>query len=121
MTVTLYHNPRCNKSREALALIRQAGIEPVVVEYLKDPPGKTEWLELVRRMGVTLRSLLRQTEKPYDELGLSDLGLSDDALLEAVARHPILMNRPIVATPNGVRLCRPPEAVLELLGPPSAG
>ncbi len=120
MTVTLYHNPRCSKSRETLALIRQAGVEPVVVEYLKTPPSRAELLELARRMGQPVRSLLRRNGTPYDELGLDDPALSDDALLDAVAAHPILINRPIVATPKGVRLCRPPETVLELLDPPAA-
>ena len=119
MTVTLYHNPRCSKSRETLALIRGAGVEPVVVEYLKTPPSRAELQELARRMGEPVRSLLRRNGTPYDELGLDNPSLTDAALLDAIEAHPILINRPIVATPKGVRLCRPPELVLDLLDPPA--
>lgn len=121
MTATIYHNPQCSKSRGTLALIRENGIEPVVVEYLKTPPGRAELMELVRRMGVPLRSVLRRKGTPYAALGLDDPALSDDALLDAVAAHPVLLERPIVATQKGVRLCRPPETVLELLDPPAGG
>ena len=114
--VTIFHNPACGTSRNALALIRAAGVEPVVVEYLKQPPTREELLDLVRRMGVPLRAVLRRKGTPYDELGLDDPALPDDALLDAIERHPILLERPIVATPDGVTLCRPAEAVLDLLG-----
>lgn len=114
--VTIFHNPACGTSRTVLALVRAAGIEPVVVEYLKQPPGRDELLGLVRRMGVPLRAVLRRNGAPYDELGLDDPALPDDALLDAVERHPILLERPIVATPDTVRLCRPAERVLDLLG-----
>lgn len=114
--VTIFHNPACGTSRAALALIRAAGVEPVVVEYLKQPPTREELLDLVRRMGVPLRAVLRRKGTPYDELGLDDPALPDDALLDAIERHPILLERPIVATPDGVKLCRPAETVLDLLG-----
>ena len=99
-------------------MIRATGVEPVVIEYLKTPPSREELRELVRRMGVPLRDILRQKGTPYDELGLGNPALSDDALLDAIALHPILINRPIVVTPKGVRLCRPSEVVLELLSNP---
>ena len=118
MTITIYHNPACGTSRNTLAMIRATGAAPVVVEYLKAPPGRAELQDLVRRMGVPLRAVLRQKGTPFDELGLDDPALSDDALLDAVEQHPILINRPIVATPKGVRLCRPSEAVLDLLDAP---
>ena len=115
MTVTILHNPACGTSRNALAMIRATGAEPVVIEYLQTPPSPAELQDLVRRMGVTLRDVLRRKGTPYDELGLDDATLSDDALLDAMVRHPILMNRPVVVTPLGARLCRPSEAVLEIL------
>ncbi|GAA0592794.1 arsenate reductase (glutaredoxin) [Craurococcus roseus] len=118
MTVTIYHNPACGTSRNALAMIRATGAEPVVVEYLKTPPTRAELLDLVRRMGVPLRDVLRRKGTPYDALGLGDPSLPDDALLDAVEAHPVLINRPMVATPKGVRLCRPSEAVLDLLDSP---
>ncbi|MGO9818809.1 MAG: arsenate reductase (glutaredoxin) [Acidocella sp.] len=118
MSVTIYHNPACGTSRNTLAMIRATGVEPVVIEYLKTPPSREELRELVRRMGVPLRDVLRQKGTPYDELGLGNPALSDDALLDAIALHPILINRPIVVTPKGVRLCRPSELVLELLSNP---
>jgi arsenate reductase len=121
MTVTIYHNPQCGTSRNTLAMIRASGVEPVVIEYLKTPPGRAELMDLVRRMGVPLRSVLRQKGTPYEALGLDNPALSDDALLDAVAAHPILINRPIVVSPKGVRLCRPAETVLELVEPPAAG
>ena len=113
--VTIFHNPACGTSRNALAMIRATGAEPVVVEYLKTPPSRVELQDLVRRMGVPLRAILRQKGTPFDELGLGDPTIPDSALLDAVARHPILINRPIVVTPKGVRLCRPSELVLDLL------
>jgi arsenate reductase len=116
MTVTIYHNPACGTSRNALALIRNAGIEPTVIEYLKTAPSRAELQSLVARMGVPLRAILRRKGAPFDELGLSDA--DDAALLDAITQHPILINRPIVVTPLGVRLCRPSEVVLELLDRP---
>ena len=117
----IYHNPACGTSRNTLAMIRAAGTEPKIIEYLKTPPTRAELLDLVRRMGVPLREVLRRKGAPYDELGLDDATLSDDALLDAVERHPILINRPIVVTPKGVRLCRPSELVLDLLDAPPPG
>lgn len=118
MTVTIFHNPGCGTSRNVLAMIRATGTVPVVIEYLKTPPSEAELLDLVARMGVPLRAVLRETGTPYGELGLSDPTLPDAALLDAIAAHPILINRPIVVTPKGVRLCRPSETVLELLDAP---
>ncbi|MGG5820808.1 arsenate reductase (glutaredoxin) [Falsiroseomonas sp. HW251] len=118
MTVTIYHNPACGTSRNTLAMIRATGTEPVVIEYLKTPPSREELLDLVHRMGLTLRDVLRRKGTPYDALGLDDPDLTDDALLDAIEAHPILINRPIVVTPKGVRLCRPSEVVLDLLEAP---
>jgi len=118
VTITIYHNPACGTSRNALALIRSSGAEPVVVEYLKTPPTRDELAALIRRMGVPVRDVIRQKGAPYAELGLDDPALSDDQLLDAMAAHPILINRPIVATPLGVKLCRPAEMVLDLLPQP---
>jgi arsenate reductase len=115
MTVTIYHNPACGTSRNVLGLIRNSGEEPVVIEYLKTPPTRAELLSLLARMGLTPRRILRQKGTPYAELGLNDPSLSDDALLDAIEAHPILIERPIVVTPLGVKLCRPSEAVLEIL------
>ena len=115
---TIYHNPACSTSRNTLAMIRAAGIEPTVIEYLKAPPSRAELQDLVRRMGVNLRDILRRRGTPYAELGLDDLALSDAALLDAIERHPILINRPIVVTAKGVKLCRPSETVLDLLDAP---
>ena len=120
MDAIIYHNPACGTSRNTLALIRNAGVEPHVIEYLKTPPSRTMVAALAARAGVSLRSLLREKGTPYAELGLADPTLSDEALLDAIDAHPILLNRPIVATPKGVRLCRPSEEVLELL-PPQLG
>lgn len=117
-TVTIYHNPACGTSRNTLAMIRATGAEPVVIEYLKTPPSRAELQDLVRRMGIPLRAVLRPKGTPFVELGLDNLSLSDDALLDAIERHPILINRPIVVTPRGVRLCRPSETVLDLLDKP---
>ncbi|GJE15406.1 arsenate reductase (glutaredoxin) [Methylobacterium marchantiae] len=120
MDVVIYHNPDCGTSRNTLALIRNAGIEPHVIEYLKTPPSRTMVRRLAQRAGITLRDLLREKGTPYSELGLADASLSEDRLLDAIAGHPILLNRPIVVTPKGVALCRPSEAVLDLL-PPQQG
>ncbi|KMO19228.1 arsenate reductase (glutaredoxin) [Methylobacterium indicum] len=113
--VVIYHNPACGTSRNALAMIRNAGIEPHVVEYLKTPPTREMIRALARRAGLPIRALLREKGTPFAELGLGDPALSDDRLLDAVAAHPVLLNRPLVASPKGVRLCRPSEAVLDLL------
>jgi arsenate reductase len=113
--VTIYHNPGCGTSRNVLGLIREAGIEPTVIEYLKTPPTRDELRSLIARMGITVRDVLRQKEKLYEELGLDRETLSDDELLDAMMAHPVLINRPIVVTPRGVKLCRPSEAVLDLL------
>ena len=118
MTVTIYHNPACGTSRNTLAMIRATGVEPIVIEYLNTPPSREELRDLVRRMGVPLRDVMRQKGTPYGELGLGNPALSDDALLDAIELHPILINRPIVVTPKGVRLCRPSELVLDLLEKP---
>jgi arsenate reductase len=115
MDVVIYHNPDCGTSRNTLALIRNAGIEPHVVEYLKTPPNRILVRQLAERAGVKVRDLLREKGTPYAELGLSDESLTDDQLLDAIAEHPILLNRPLVVTPLGVALCRPSEAVLDLL------
>ncbi len=120
MDVTIYHNPACGTSRNTLALIRNAGVEPRIVEYLKTPPSREVLADLIARMDVPVRSVLRQKGTPFAELGLADEGLSDDALLDAMVSHPMLINRPIVVTPLGVRLCRPSEAVLDLLPPQQA-
>jgi arsenate reductase len=120
MDVIIYHNPDCGTSRNTLAMIRNAGIEPHIIEYLKTPPSPTMLKELVARMGISVRALLREKGTPYGELGLGDPNLTDEQLLDAMMAHPILINRPIVVTPNGVRLCRPSEQVLDLL-PPQRG
>jgi len=117
MDVVIYHNPACGTSRNALALIRQLGIEPHVIEYLKTPPSRAMILGLVARMGVPLHSLLREKGTPFVEPGLSDPALTNDQLLNAIEAHPVLLNRPIVVSPLGVKLCRPSEAVLDLLPP----
>lgn len=113
--ITIYHNPRCGTSRNVLALIRNSGVEPKVVEYLQTPPSSSELLALVAAMGLRLRDVLRQKGTPYDELGLDNPALTDEQLLQAIGQHPVLIQRPIVRTPLGVRLCRPSEAVLDLL------
>ncbi|MFS0740789.1 arsenate reductase (glutaredoxin) [Brevundimonas sp. 3P9-tot-E] len=117
MDVIIYHNPACGTSRNTLALIRHAGIEPHVVEYLKTPPAREMIMGLVERMDVPLRSLLREKGTPFAELGLGDPALTDDQLLDAIDAHPVLLNRPIVVSPLGMKLCRPSEAVLDLLPP----
>ncbi|XUY28339.1 arsenate reductase (glutaredoxin) [Agrobacterium sp. rho-8.1] len=121
MTVTIYHNPACGTSRNTLAMIRQAGEEPVIIEYLKVPPSRTEIVSLAEKIGLPLRGLLREKGTPYAALGLSDESLSDEALLDAIEAHPILLNRPIVVTDKGVRLCRPSELVLDILADGSIG
>lgn len=121
MTVTIYHNPACGTSRNTLGLIRNTGEEPVVIEYLKTPPARDELVDLIKRMAIPPRDLLRQKGTPYAELGLEDPALSDDHLIDAMIAHPILINRPIVVTPLGVKLCRPSEAVLDVLSSPQKG
>jgi arsenate reductase len=118
MTVTIYHNPDCGTSRNTLAMIRQSGTEPTVIEYLKTPPSREKLAELISAMGGSVRNLLREKGTPYKELGLDDPKWSDDELLDIMIAHPILINRPIVVTPKGVRLCRPSEAVIGLLENP---
>lgn len=113
--IVIYHNPACGTSRNVLGLIRNAGIEPHVVKYLKTPPSRALLVELIDRAGITPRDLLREKGTPYAELGLGDTSLSDDALIDAMMAHPILINRPLVVSPLGVKLCRPSEAVLDLL------
>jgi arsenate reductase len=115
MSVTIYHNPNCGTSRNTLAMIRNAGIEPEVVEYLKTPPDRETLTDMIACAGLTVRAALREKGTPYVELGLGDASLSDEQLLDAMMEHPILINRPIVVTPLGVRLCRPSELVLDIL------
>jgi len=121
MDIVIYHNPDCKTSRNVLGLIRNAGIEPHVVEYLKTPPSRALLKDLIARMGVPLRSLLREKGTPYAELGLGSPDLTDDQLLDAMMEHPILINRPIVVSPLGVKLCRPSEVVLDILPPTQHG
>ncbi|KAA0999358.1 arsenate reductase (glutaredoxin) [Paraburkholderia panacisoli] len=115
MSVTIYHNPDCGTSRNTLAMIRNAGIEPEVIEYLKTPPRRDTLKDLISRAGLTVRAALREKGTPYADLGLADPTLSDEQLLDAMLQHPILINRPFVVTPLGVRLCRPSEIVLDIL------
>ncbi len=121
MTITIYHNPNCGTSRNVLALIRNSGEEPRVVEYLKTPPTRAELVDLIGRMGISVREVLRRKGTPYEELGLDNPALPDDALIDAMMAHPILINRPIVVTPMGVKLCRPSETVLDILPNPQRG
>ena len=121
MSVTIYHNPDCGTSRNTLAMIRQSGTEPEIIEYLKNPPSRTRLLELIKAMGIPVRALLREKDTPYAELGLGDPKWSDDQLLDVMLRYPILINRPIVVTPKGVKLCRPSETVLAILPNPHIG
>ena len=118
MDVVIYHNPGCGTSRNTLAMIRNAGIEPQVIEYLKTPPDRATLLDLIGRAGLTVREALREKGSPYGELHLDNPALTDDQILEAMIAHPILINRPLVATPLGVRLCRPSERVLDILPQP---
>lgn len=120
MDVIIYHNSDCGTSRNTLAMIRNAGVEPHVIEYLKTPPSRLMLVQLIQRMGISMRDLLREKGTPYAELGLGDPNLAEDQLLDAMMAHPILINRPIVVSPKGVRLCRPSEDVLDLL-PPQRG
>lgn len=121
MTVTIYHNPECGTSRNTLAMIRQSGVEPTVIEYLKNPPSRERIVELVSAAGITLRQAIRQKDTPYEALGLGDTSLTDDALLNAIGQHPVLLNRPFVETLIGTRLCRPSEVVLDILENPNIG
>jgi arsenate reductase len=120
-TVTIYHNPACGTSRNTLALIRNAGIEPNVVDYLKNPPARDELQRMIAAAGLTVRQAIREKGTPYEELGLADPKLSDDKLLDAMLAHPILINRPFVVTPLGTRLSRPSEVVLDILPKPQQG
>ena len=119
--VTIYHNPKCGTSRNTLGLIRNAGIEPTIVEYLEHTPGREQLLAMIRAAGISVREALRQKEAAYAELGLGDPQLSDDQLLDAMLRHPILINRPFVVTERGTKLCRPSELVLDILSEPQRG
>ncbi len=118
MSVTIYHNPACGTSRNTLALIRATGIEPAVIHYLETPPGREELVSLIRRMGASPRDVLRERGTPYAELNLGDRSLTDDQIIDAMIEHPILINRPIVVGPGGVKLCRPSEEVLSVLDRP---
>lgn len=115
MPITIYHNPKCGTSRNTLAMIRESGEEPEVIEYLKTPPGRDRLVALIAEMGVPVRDLLRQKGTPYDELGLDDPKWTDDQLIDFIVEHPILMNRPVVVSPKGAKLCRPSEEVIDLL------
>ena len=119
MSVTIYHNPSCGTSRNTLAMIRQSGEEPEIIEYVKNPPSRARLKELIKAIGTPVRELLREKGTPYAELGLADPKWSDDELIDFMLAHPILINRPIVVTPKGVRLCRPSELVLDLLENPA--
>jgi len=118
MTIVIYHNPACGTSRNTLAMIRASGVEPDVIAYLETPPSRARLVELIAAMGITPRDLLRRKGTPYDDLGLDDDSLTDEQLIDAMMAHPILINRPIVVTPKGARLCRPSEAVLDILPNP---
>ena len=119
--ITIYHNPRCGTSRNVLALIKNTGAQPEVIDYLKTSPTREQLLALIAQLAIPVRELIRQKESLYAELGLDDAALGDDALIDAMLAHPILMNRPIVVTPLGARLCRPSEAVLDILPQPQRG
>jgi arsenate reductase (glutaredoxin) len=119
VSVTIYHNPACGTSRNTLAIIRQSGEQPEVIEYLKQPPDRARLIELIKAMGISVRALLREKGTPYAELGLADPKWSDDELIDFMLAHPILINRPIVVTARGTRLCRPSERVLDLLDHPA--
>ncbi len=121
MTITIYHNPDCGTSRNTLAMIRQSGVEPVVIEYLKTPPARARLAEMIAAAGLTVRDAIRQKDTPYAALGLDNPALSDAQLLDAMEAHPILINRPLVVTEKGVRLCRPSEVVLDILPNPEIG
>jgi arsenate reductase len=115
MAITIYHNPRCSNSRGALALLQEAGEAPEIVDYLANPPSREQLRDMIARAGLTVRGAMRTKEAAYEELGLGDPSVSDDKLLDAIVAHPGLLNRPFVVTPKGVRLCRPPELVREIL------
>lgn len=121
MSITIYHNPKCGTSRNVLAMIRQSGEDPEVIEYLKTPPSRDKLVELIAAAGAPVRDVLREKGTPYAELNLGDPKWSDDELIDFIVEHPILMNRPIVVTPKGTKLCRPSEAVLEILPNPDIG
>ncbi len=121
MSVVIYHNPNCGTSRNVLAMIRQSGQEPEIIEYLKTPPSRERLIELIARMGISARALLREKGTPFHDLGLSNPAWSDDQLIDQMLKYPILINRPIVVTEKGVRLCRPSETVLPLLPNPKIG
>jgi arsenate reductase len=121
MTITIYHNPACGTSRNTLAMIRASGIEPTVIEYLKTPPSREALLQIITETGGNIRALIREKGTPYAELGLDDVNLTDSALIDAMLQHPILINRPIVISSKGTKLCRPSELVLELLNNPNIG
>ena len=121
MSVTIYHNPACGTSRNTLAMIRASGVEPEVIEYVKTPPSRERLVALINAMGGDVRAVIREKGTPYAELGLANPNLSDDALIDAMLQHPILINRPIVVTAKGVKLCRPSELVLEILENPNIG
>lgn len=120
-TITIYHNPACGTSRNVLSLIRNSGEEPTVIEYLKTPPDRETLEQLIAAMGIPVRDVLRQKGTPFDELGLADTQWSDAQLIDFMLQHPVLINRPIVVTPLGTRLCRPSEAVLDILPQPQQG
>ena len=119
--ITLYHNPECGTSRNTLALIRNSGVEPTIIHYLETPPSRDEMVALIAAMGMPVRDLLRKNVPPYEALGLAEDRFSDDELIDAMLAHPILINRPIVVTPLGTRLCRPSEVVLDILPDPQQG
>lgn len=119
--ITIYHNPKCGTSRNTLAMIRNSGVEPEVIEYLKTPPSRERLRELLAAMGVGVRAVLRQKGTPYDELDLGNPAWTDEQLLDFIEQHPVLLNRPIVVTPLGTRLCRPSETVLDILPDPQRG
>jgi arsenate reductase len=121
MSVTIYHNPSCGTSRNTLAMIRASGVEPEVIEYVKNPPSRERLVELITAMGGNVRTLIREKGTPYAELSLDNASLSDDALIDNMLQHPILINRPIVVTNKGVKLCRPSELVLDILENPNIG
>lgn len=121
MNVTIYHNPECGTSRNTLGLIRNAGVEPTIIEYLKNPPDRETLVELIRRAGLSVREAVREKGTPFVELGLDNPATTDEQLIDAMLAHPILINRPFVVTPAGVRLCRPSEVVLDILPVPQQG
>ncbi|HDZ0568417.1 TPA: glutaredoxin-dependent arsenate reductase [Klebsiella quasipneumoniae] len=121
MSITIYHNPECGTSRNTLALIRNSGAEPTIIYYLETPPSRDELRQLIAALTIPVRALLRQNVEPYDALGLAEDRFTDDQLIDFMLQHPILINRPIVVTPRGTRLCRPSEVVLEILPAPQKG